>query len=204
MPIKVLVVEGINKDAHVLKSCIAALGYQLVGYEKNGDRAIDMIYSLKPDIILLDLVIRGATGALELAKIIRSKFDIPFIYMISTVDDEMLANVGSTMPYGYLFHPINQWHLRGNVEIALARFKAERNKRTLCVESLEKKVDFSLSQRDKQVLAAFLDGLTYKEIAARHFISVNTVKTYQKRIFSYFEVRTRYELVNLCREIMVV
>lgn len=69
----------------------------------------------------------------------------------------------------------------------------------LDVETLQDKFNLDLSEREIQVLTSLLDGLTYKAIGRRHFISVNTVKTYQKRIYSYFGVGSRFELMAKCK-----
>ena len=54
------------------------------------------------------------------------------------------------------------------------------------------------TERETQVLSALLEGLTYKAIAKRYFISINTVKTYQKRLYADFGVRSRQELLLHC------
>ncbi len=59
-----------------------------------------------------------------------------------------------------------------------------------------------LSQREKEIFEALLNGLPYKEIADRHFISVNTVKTHAKKIYSKLSIKNRVELLTAYREPM--
>ena len=202
MPIKVLIVEDEAIIAADIESILSNLGYQVVGIAKNGDRALDLFSSLRPDIALLDINIKGSLNGIDLAKIIREKFGFPFIFLTSYADAETLTAAGSTMPYGYIVKPFTDKDLKSNIEIALARFNTEKNQLSFCTDLLEERIDFSLSERDKQVLSSLIDGLTYKEIAAKYFISVNTVKTYQKRVFVYFDVKSRHELVDTCRKII--
>lgn len=56
-----------------------------------------------------------------------------------------------------------------------------------------------LSQREKEIFEALLQGLPYKEIAGKHFISVNTVKTHAKKIYSKLSIKNRIELLAAFR-----
>lgn len=202
MAAKVLVVENDSVIAKEIESTLYDLGYQVVGLNKSGIKTFDLLKSQQPDIVLLDIHLKGNQSAIELAKIIRRKYNLPFIFLAGYSNDELLTLAGSVMPYGYLIKPLTVIDLKTNIEIALARFQAEKKQHTLCWDLLQEQIEVPLSKRDKQVLTALVNGLSYKDIAAKHFISINTVKTYQKRIFNYFDVKSRFELVRMCQDIM--
>ena len=75
----------------------------------------------------------------------------------------------------------------------------ENAKSSFTKESVESKLDINLTAKEYEVLIGFKDGLTYKEVGERLYISVNTVKTYQKRLFQLLGVGSKYELLELVR-----
>jgi DNA-binding CsgD family transcriptional regulator len=104
------------------------------------------------------------------------------------------------MPYGYIVKPFTEKDLKSNISMALARATSEQVKlKGQDFSVFEKKYDFKLSERERDIMTFFLEGATYKDTAASLGISINTVKTYQKRIFQKFKVESKAQLINMIK-----
>jgi len=162
----------------------------------NGDVALDLFSSTAADLILLDINIKGTLSGIDLAEIIRKKYHVPFVFLTSFSDKVTLDRVKETVPYGYIVKPFNENDLKVNIELALHKHKSELEEEGASKSYLEQKLDVKLTDREYALLQAFSEGLTYKEAGARLFISVNTVKTYQKRLFQLLGVSSKFELLQ--------
>lgn len=193
---RIIIVEDEALIAAEIKSILKSLGYEVVGHAMNGDKALDLFANVETDIFLLDISIKGTLNGIDLAKIIRQKYKLPFVFLTSFSDKITLEKVKDTMPYGYIVKPFNENDIKVNVELALHKFEAEQDKLLFSKAYITKKLDIELTDREFEILAAFKKGLTYKETAAELFISINTVKTYQKRLYQLFGVATKFELLQ--------
>lgn len=106
-----------------LQNRLENLNYNVVGMSDNGYDAIEQIGKLSPDIILMDIVLKGELNGIETAKIINDKFKIPFIYMSAYYDDGILDNAAKTQPEGYITKPYDDVLIRTTIEIALRKMK---------------------------------------------------------------------------------
>lgn len=198
-PTKIIIVEDEALIAAELKSTLKILGHRVVGHAMNGDKALDLFAKEDADLILLDINIKGTLNGIDLAKVIRKKYHVPFIYITSFSDKTTLDEVKDTLPYGYIVKPFNENDLKVNIELALFKFGTEQAKRSFTKGSLERKLNVNFTNKEYEILIGFKDGLTYKEVGERLYISVNTVKTYQKRLFQLLSVGSKYELLELVR-----
>lgn len=192
---KIIIVEDEALIAIEIESTLSLLGYQVVGKAMNGDKALDLFANNPCDLIMLDISIKGTLTGIDLAKVIRKKYEVPFIFLTSFSDKFTLDLVKETMPYGYIVKPFNENDLRSTIELALHKFESEQSKGGMTKSQLESEYKIEMTNREYDIVIAFCEGLTYKEIAAKLFISVNTVKSYQKRIFQMLDVASRHELV---------
>ncbi len=198
-PTKIIIIEDEALIAAELKSTLDLLGHKVVGHSMNGDKALDLFAQVEADLILLDINIKGTLSGIDLAKIIRKKYNVPFVYLTSFSDKTTLDLVKDTLPYGYIVKPFSENDLKVNIELALFKHSMENAKISYTKESLESKLCVTLTDKEYEILIGFKDGLTYKEVGEKLFISVNTVKTYQKRLFQLLSVSSKYELLERVR-----
>lgn len=195
MPASVLIVEDEGIIAIEIEMVLRDLGYRIAGKAKDGIRALDLLASTSPDIVLLDINLRDSISGIEVAKVIQEKYRIPFVFLTALADANTLEQVKDTMPYGYIVKPFNENDLRTAIELALHRFSAqEQAGATPSKEALNSKLLDPLSQREYEVLVLLEEGLTYKQVGERLFIGYNTVKTYQKALFSKLQVSSRHQM----------
>lgn len=194
---KVLIVEDEGIIAIEIESTLELLGYQVVGKAMNGDKALDLFKTTQPDLVLLDINIKGTLNGIDLAKIIREKYDFPFVFLTSYSDLDTLKQVQKTIPYGYVVKPFTDKDLRSNIELAIYKFENEKKASTPSLEEFNDKLKLAIRPREYDILLLMYESLTYKEIGERLFISVNTVKSYQKNLFQKLQVASRNEAVKL-------
>lgn len=192
----VLIIEDEALIAEEISSTLHLLGYSVAGMIMNGDRALDAITHLKPNLILLDIHIKGSLNGIDLAHIIRKKHALPFLFLTAFSDRDTLEKAKKTMPYGYILKPFNETTIKVNLEMALFKHNAEQQRNLLTKNYIEKKYQTQLSEREYGVLEAFVKGFTYKKTADKFCISVNTVKSYQKRLYQIFEVDSKAALMQ--------
>lgn len=193
---RIIIVEDEAIIAMELKSTLQSLGHQVVAHAQNGDRALDIFATTESDLVLLDINIKGTRSGIDLAHILKDKYQVPFIFLTSFSDRQTLDMVKETNPYGYIVKPFTESDLRVNIELAIRQYQLRNPSSDITIEIVQQKHGITLSEREMAVLTLLLSGKTYKEVGKELFISVNTVKTYQKRLFSAFSVTNRYELID--------
>lgn len=117
--IKVLVVEDEKIVALEIKSRLKKLGYLVPSVASTGEEAISRTEAFLPDLVLMDIMLKGSVDGIEAARQIREKMDIPIIYLTAYADSETLERAKVTAPYGYILKPFEENDLRTSIEIAL-------------------------------------------------------------------------------------
>jgi len=141
---KILIVEDDEVTAMHLKMALKKLDYEVVSIAENTIQARNKIKIYEPDAILLDISLQDNMDGIDLASYIKSKHAIPFIYLTSHVETEILDEAKVTEPYGYIVKPFDPKSLHSTIQMALYKFQEERklkdNINTLQVskEQLEK------------------------------------------------------------------
>jgi PAS domain S-box-containing protein len=127
---RILIVEDESIIAMELESQLQRLGYQVTSVVDTCEKAIDKAEEDKPDLILMDIRIKGEMDGIDTAEVIRNKFDIPVIFSTAYLDKERIERAKITMPFGYVLKPIQERDLKVTVEMALyvAKVDCERKK----------------------------------------------------------------------------
>lgn len=126
----ILVVEDEQIVAMELKETLKKLGYTVVGTANNGEDAIDRAGVLSPDLVLMDIHLKGEMDGIEAAGEIASRYDIPVIYLTAHSDFDTMGRALETQPYGYLIKPFNDRTLYSNIEMAVHKHQVIRRFRS--------------------------------------------------------------------------
>jgi AmiR/NasT family two-component response regulator len=121
MSVKVLIVEDEPIISADIEFTLGARDYKVVGIAHSSLKALDMLASRQPDMFILDINIKGDKDGIELAEIIREKYHIPPLFLISYSNKATLERVKPTLPCGYIVKPFKERDLLSSVEIALFR-----------------------------------------------------------------------------------
>lgn len=125
---RVLIVDDEAIITLQLEGSISSFGHKVVGMTSSGEDAIAKARVIKPDIVLMDIVMPGKINGIGAAKIIHKELGIPVIFITSYADDKMLDQVKKVNPYGYIVKPFNELELKATVQLALSRKEREENK----------------------------------------------------------------------------
>jgi len=129
MNVEILIVEDEGLIALDLKKRLEQVGYKVVAVADNGEDAILNAGNLKPDVILMDIRLRGPMDGVEIADEIRKRFYIPVIFVTAHADRETLDRARITEPFGYIVKPFHGIDFRVQIEVALWRHKMEQKLR---------------------------------------------------------------------------
>lgn len=124
--IKVLVVEDELVVAKGIEKSLRDLGYIAVGIAHSGEKAIEIIPHAQPDLVLMDIGLKGPTDGMFAAQRIRTRFDIPVIYLTAHSDDETLKRAIHSRPYDYIVKPFGDQELHDAIEQALNRHRTKQ------------------------------------------------------------------------------
>ena len=130
---KILIVEDEGIVSLHIKQSVESLGYSVAGVVHSGDDAIVKATELRPDLVLMDIVLKGAVDGIEAAEKIRSIINIPVVYLTAHVDEGTLQRAKVTTPSGYVVKPFKERDLYIAIEFALYKSKMEAEKNHLVI-----------------------------------------------------------------------
>jgi CheY-like chemotaxis protein/DNA-binding PadR family transcriptional regulator len=122
---KVLVVDDEAIITMQLEERLTALGYQVVGMAASGEESVEKARRLKPDIVLMDIVMPGRMNGIEAAKQIYEELGTPVVFVTSYADDAIIERAKAARPYGYIVKPFNELEIKAAIEVALFRSATE-------------------------------------------------------------------------------
>jgi NarL family two-component system response regulator LiaR len=200
-PIRVLLVD----DHAVVRSGLSAFllafdDLDLVGEAGSGEEAVRLSGQLAPDVVLMDLVMPGMDGA-EATRVIREEHPgIQVIALTSFKEQELVEGVLEAGAIGYLLKNVSADELAGAIR------EAHVGRPTLAPEAAQAliqarrrppQIGFDLTDRELDVLALLVEGLTNPEIAERLVVSRSTVKFHVSNVLSKLGASSRTEAVSI-------
>ncbi|MCC5629300.1 PAS domain S-box protein [Nostoc sphaeroides CHAB 2801] len=156
---KILVVEDeaiVGKD---LQYRLIKFGYTVPVIASSGEEAINKAIEISPDLVLMDIKLKGSMDGIEAAEEIYKRLDIPVIYLTAYADEKTLERAKITEPFAYLIKPFKERELQTNIEITLIKHGLERqlkvNKKWL--DALLKSISDGVIASDMQELITFMN-----------------------------------------------
>ncbi|MGD8445124.1 MAG: response regulator, partial [Desulfobacterales bacterium] len=125
----ILVVEDESIIAIDIRNRVLNLGYGVSGAAATGEDAIAIAEETLPDLVLMDIKLRGEMDGVEAASRIRLDLDIPVVYLTAYANASTLERAKFTEPFGYLVKPFEDTELQAALEIALYKHRMERKLR---------------------------------------------------------------------------
>jgi len=124
--IRILIVEDEAIVAEDLELAVTNIGYEVVGRAVSADAAVNKAVELKPDLVLMDIVLRGEKNGIDASQEIKEKVDIPVIFLTAYSDVGLIDRAKSTEPYAYLVKPFQERQLLASIETALHKSGIEK------------------------------------------------------------------------------
>jgi len=122
-----MIVDDDNAIVDYLGSLVASIGYEVAGRASSGQEAIGMAIELKPDLILMDIVLDDSQdGITAIEKIREAGEKTPVIFLTGYIDDSYIDRAKKVAPLGYLLKPFLDWQIVAAIEVALHKVELER------------------------------------------------------------------------------
>ena len=123
---RILVVEDEHIVSMGIRIMLKNLGYAVTGIASSGEEAISMAESTRPDLVLMDIMLKGNLNGIEASKEIITRLDIPVLYLTACSDRKILEQIWNT-GYGCIVKPFDEMDLERDIEIVLSRHRLEKN-----------------------------------------------------------------------------
>ncbi len=157
----ILIVEDEIIIAKEVKASLESMGYSVTSIVKSGERAFEKAKQEHPDLILMDIKLKGDIDGIELSELIRSSLDIPIVFLTAYADEEKLERAKLTLPFGYVLKPFRDRDLKVTIEMALYTAKVDAE-RMHAEEALQQKTH-DLGERVKELNCLYsISGLVEK------------------------------------------
>jgi len=196
--IRILIVEDEPLIARNLQQILLAKKYVVSGIVYDQVLAIDKLAQKETDLVLLDINLNGKFSGLDIAEILFKKYRLPFIFITSYADQKTLEKAKTFQPSGYIVKPFDEKEIYAAIEVAWYNF--QRNKKQhLSLEELNEKIPTPLTPKQFRILHDLAEGKPYQKIADDHYVSINTVNSHVKNIYSKLGIHSRLEAANILR-----
>ena len=125
-PVRLLLVEDESIVALDVADQLAALGYEVKGIASSGEEAVEQATELCPDLVLMDMMLKGEMDGVAASAQILETLDIPVVFLSAFSDADTLDRAKRTGPFGYLLKPFDERELHVVIECAIWRHEMER------------------------------------------------------------------------------
>lgn len=175
----VLIVEDEVIIAKDMSVTLTKLGYDVVGHCISGEDAVTATGEKHPDIILMDIMLKGEMTGIDAATEIHDKFNIPVVFITAYSDEDTINRTNTSAPFGYIVKPFKANDLRATIETALNRFKEEQNlkKENEVLYRLAKqdgKKNILFIKTDSKLIKLRITDILYLE-ALKDYVNIFTV-----------------------------
>ena len=179
--VSVLIVEDESIVAKDIQFSLKKLGYNVLGIEKTGEDAIKSAILKKPDIIIMDIMLKGEITGIEASEKIREENNIPIIFLTAYADESTLARAKITEPYAYIIKPYKEIDLHTSIEMALYKHSKELEvlkERDMLYSIVENKdnSDFIFVKSKSRLVKLKTKDIFYIE-ALKDYVVINTNTT---------------------------
>ena len=180
----ILVVEDEAVVREYIRGTLETLGYRVPATVANGRDAVTRAEKLRPDLVLMDIRLKGEIDGIEAASQIGAVYGIPVVYLTSYADEETLNRAKMTNPAGYIMKPFNEQELRATIEIAVYKHRMETQAKASLLQELQ--------QTSQRISGLLEQGGFASPKAASTPESVHTERTFTvKDAATYLDISER-------------
>ena len=198
---RILVVEDEKIVARDIKNRLRNLGYTVPAIVSSGEEAIQKAEEIRPDLVLMDIVLKGKIDGVKAAKEIYTRFDIPVIYLTAYSDKDTLRRVKMTEPFGYIHKPFEIKEMRSSIEIALHKHRVDKK-----LKEKKKWLALTLKSIGDGVITTDTEGvITFMNPVAESLTAWEKEEALGKNISDVFKIiteETRVPLPNPVKNVL--
>lgn len=178
--LNIFIVEDESIVAKDIQNSLTKLGYNVIGTANNGKDAIEKITELMPDLVLMDIMIKGPLTGIEVSEKIKEKMNVPVIFLTAYADEGTLSRAKITEPYGYILKPFKEIDLHSTIEMAVYKHQKdsallkERDFLYSLVENKDEKTkDILFVKSNSRLVKVYLKDIYFVE-ALKDYVIINT------------------------------
>ncbi|HET6245330.1 MAG: response regulator [Bacteroidetes bacterium] len=178
--VNILVVEDESIVSKDIQHSLKKLGYNVVGATATGEEAVTLAEDTNPDIVLMDIMLKGEMSGIDAALKIKEKFSIPIIYLTAYADESTLNKAKITEPYAYILKPFKEIDLHTSIEMALFKHKKQvelKKERDFLYSIVEGKdsANIIFVKSNLKLVKLRTEEIYYVE-ALKDYVVINTIK----------------------------
>lgn len=181
MAINILIVEDESIVRKDIERSLTKLGYNVVAQADTGEKAIELAKEHRPDIALMDIMLKGEMNGIEAADRIKNDSDIPIIFLTAYADEATLSKAKITEPHGYILKPFKEIDLHTTIEMALHKHKKEQeikveNELLRSLTSFKNTADYLFVKHHSKLVKLNTSEIFYVE-ALKDYVQIVTKET---------------------------
>tara|TARA_R110002167_G_scaffold207871_1_gene411932 strand:- start:1191 stop:1931 length:741 start_codon:yes stop_codon:yes gene_type:complete len=208
-PFRILIVEDDMIIAANLSLQLTSLGCEVIGIESRGEEAISHVKANAPDILLMDINLKGEMNGIEAVTAIQQFVDIPIVYLTANNDDATFAMAKKTQPKAYISKPFNKLNLERTLELVMEQIKDSNLGKPVANQVFEVLGDRFFVRHHGKLEKLLLEDILFIE-ADRNYSTIvtntgkhiltSTLKTMEERLpaANFIRVHRSY-MVNLSK-----
>jgi PAS domain S-box-containing protein len=168
--IRILIVEDESLVARDVENMARSLGYKVCGIANTADEAVEKAGHFRPDLVLMDVVIKGTLDGIAAAEKIWDSFHVPVIYVTAYADELTIERATITEPFGYILKPFDERELKIAIEMAFykSQMAMKLREREEWLSALLKSIGDGVIATNKEGLITFMNPLAEKLTGWRH------------------------------------
>jgi len=173
--IRILIVEDDMIIAANISLQLSNLGYEVTGIETKGEEAIHHALETKPDIILMDIQLRGKTSGIDVAHAIHTVLDIPIIYLTANGDDATFQKAKETHPFAFISKPFTKQNLERTIALVEERIKESPTNLATEDTFFDAQEDRVFIRNQSKLIKVMLEDILWVE-ADRNYCKITTAQ----------------------------
>ena len=182
--LKILIVEDENIVAKDIKGSLKGFGYDVVDIVGTGEEAIRRTEELSPDLVLMDIMLKGKMNGIDVAHYIRENTHIPVVFLTAYADEDTLHSAKLSEPFGYIIKPFEDAELHSTIQMAIYRFDMERK-----LKEREQWLTTILKSISDAVIVTDQNGkITFMNPVAETLTAFNQAEALGKNVFDIYRI----------------
>jgi len=181
---RILIVEDDDIVALAIRNQLTEFGYSVCDSIHYGEDAIKKVDELQPDLILMDIKLKGEIDGIRAAQKIKENYDLPIVFLTAYSDEATVNRVKNTNPDGYLIKPYTKRELRSTIDIALYKYETQKK-----IRSNEKRLSTTLKCIGDAVVSTDVKGnITFMNSVAERLSGWTLEEVYNKKLSDYIKI----------------